>query len=159
MLVLVFFSVISLQADALIIPQKENLQSQRNISWHLETPKTEQPQKKKASLIQQLKLLIIKKVNQLQSPQREDVTERQKKLGKWSLVLGLSGIALLLLSSTIGAFAVLSIPAAIGAVILGAKSIKGNSNTAGLIGLIAGSATLVVIIIYTILVVAFFSSW
>ena len=50
-------------------------------------------------------------------------------------------------------------PAAIIAVIFGAKSLKGNSNTQGIVGVVTGGVTLLLIIVAIIVVLAFFASW
>lgn len=84
-----------------------------------------------------------------------ELTEKQKRLGKWSLILGLGSIVFLVIP-TIG---LLAIPAAITGLILGIKSVQGNSNTNGLIGIIASALTLLLFIIAIVLVAAFLAGW
>jgi hypothetical protein len=82
----------------------------------------------------------------------EEMTARQKKQAKWSLILGISSIALLLIPYA----GLLAIPASITAIILGIKSLKGNSNARGIAGIATGSLT-VVIVLAAIAVIAFAS--
>ena len=83
------------------------------------------------------------------------MTERQKRQGKWSMILGLGSIVLLMIPYV----NLIAIPAAITALVLGIKSIEGNSNTQGIIGIIAGGLTLALLIIAIALLAAFFASW
>jgi len=76
----------------------------------------------------------------------EEMTGKQKDWATTSMVLGLGSILCLFLP----VLAVLSIPAAILAIIFGIKSLKGNSNTKGIIGVVAGS--LVILLILAVLV-------
>lgn len=81
---------------------------------------------------------------------RGEPTEKQKKLGKLSMIFGISSFALLFIPYV----GILSIPAAIAALVLGLKSIKGNSNTQGLIGVITGSAVLFIIAIAIVVILS-----
>jgi hypothetical protein len=74
---------------------------------------------------------------------REGPTEKQKTLGLLSFGFGLLAVALLFIP-TIG---IISIFLAVAGFILGIKSLKGNSNAPGLIGLILSSTVLLIIII------------
>jgi hypothetical protein len=56
-------------------------------------------------------------------------------------------------------FGLLCIPAAILAIVFGSKSLKGNSNTKGIIGVVTGGVTLAIILLAIIIVLAFFASW
>ena len=80
-------------------------------------------------------------------------TEKQKKLGKLSLIFGVTGLVMLFIPY----IGLLGIGLGIAAFILGLKSVKGNSNTPGLIGLIAGSLTLLLTLIAVIALAAFLS--
>jgi hypothetical protein len=53
----------------------------------------------------------------------------------------------------------LCIPAAILAIVFGAKSLKGNSNAKGIVGIVTGGVTLLLLVIAIIVVLAFFASW
>ena len=84
-----------------------------------------------------------------------EMTPKQKRWAKWSMILGIGGIVLLFLP-TVG---FLAIPAAIIALVFGIKSVEGNSNAQGIIGIIAGGLTLLLLILAIALLVAFFASW
>ncbi len=84
-----------------------------------------------------------------------EMTEKQKRWAKWSMILGLGSLVLLFIPY----ISFVAIPAAIVALVLGIKSVEGNSNTQGIIGIIAGGLTLVLLILAIAVLVAFFASW
>jgi hypothetical protein len=110
----------------------------------------------KISLIEKLRFkLIQKQIKKQYFAEDGEPTARQRKQGKLSMILGIS--------SVVGLFIpyvnILALPAAITALVLGLKSIKGNSNTRGIVGVITGAVTLLLFIIAIIVVAAFLSSW
>ncbi len=110
---------------------------------------------KKLNFVERIQLKLFQKKILKYSPEEGgEPTAKQKKQGKLSMILGISSILLLLIPYV----GILSIPAAIAAMVLGIKSIKGNSNTQGIIGLITGSVTLFIILI-AILVIASGGFW
>jgi hypothetical protein len=113
---------------------------------------------KKLTLFEKIKFTVAQKL--LKRYSTGEMTPRQKKQAKWSMILGFLGLALLLISVTpaLGVLGILSIPAAIIAVILGLKSVKGNSNTEGKIGLITGGITIVLLLAVMLLVALTFSA-
>jgi len=84
-----------------------------------------------------------------------EITEKQKKWATWSMILGIGGLVALFIPGV----NLVAIPAAIVALVLGIKSVEGNSNTQGIIGIIAGGLTLVLLIAAIVFLVAFFASW
>ncbi|MBD0295095.1 MAG: hypothetical protein ICV84_07835 [Flavisolibacter sp.] len=88
------------------------------------------------------------------------LTEKQKRQANLSLILGIGSLILLLLAnygfSVIGLFA---IPAAIIGIILGVKSLKGNTNTKGLVGIIASTVTLLIFITLLIVIATAFANF
>jgi hypothetical protein len=96
-----------------------------------------------------LKEKIVYKVVKwkLKKKMRPEHSEKQRTLGVLSLVSGLLAVALIFVPSAIG---ILGILFAIAALVLGIKSLKGNSNAPGLIGLILGSAVLFIFILAVI---------
>jgi hypothetical protein len=114
---------------------------------------------KKLSFFQKVKFKILQKV--LRKVKGGELTDKQKQQARASMILGIASFVLLLLSSVafIGIAGILCIPAAILAVILGAKSLKGNSNTQGIVGVVTGGVTLALIVLALILVVLFLSSF
>lgn len=112
---------------------------------------------KKLTLFQKVKIKIAQKF--LQKLGDDEMTEKQKRQAQSSLIFGIGSLTLLLLSGVIAIFGLLCIPAAILAIVFGAKSLKGNSNTKGIIGVVTGGATLAIILIAIIVVLAFFASW
>ena len=71
-------------------------------------------------------------------------SERQKKLGVLSLIFGSVALLTLLFG---GFLSIVAIVTAIAGLILGLKSLKGNSNTAGLLGIIFSSGVLFFVIL------------
>lgn len=113
---------------------------------------------KKLTLIQKIKFKIAQKI--IQNKFKETITEKQEKEATASMALGIGSIVLLLISS-IGALGILglfAIPAAILAVIFGIKSLKGNSNAKGIVGVATGGVTLLLFVIALVVVVALFST-
>ena len=68
----------------------------------------------------------------------EVIDERQRKQGNLSLVFGIASVVFLF----IPVLGILSPGLAIAAVVLGIMSLKGNSNTAGIVGIICGGTTI-----------------
>ncbi|MFN2457557.1 MAG: hypothetical protein ABR502_05095 [Chitinophagaceae bacterium] len=159
---LLLTAVIFTSTKATIISSPDN--ASRSLHPSLKHSNITPPDHKKAAfnklnLLHKFYLKILLKKLKKQNIAEEEITERQKKLGKLSLIFGLISIPVLLLGSVIGAFSLLAIPAAIIAIVLGIKSIKGNSNTRGLIGLISGSVTILLLLLGLIIALIFYSSW
>jgi hypothetical protein len=112
---------------------------------------------KKLTLFQKVKLKIAQKV--LKKLNDDEMTDKQRKFAQTSLILGIGSLVLLLFSGLISVFGLLCIPAAVLAIVFGAKSLKGNSNAKGIIGVVTGGVTLVIIVLAIIIVLAFFASW
>ncbi len=106
---------------------------------------------KRRSFIDRLKLRLVQKtlLRKLASEKGEP-TARQKRQGKASMILGISSVVGLF----IPVVNILAIPAAIVAIVLGAISLKGNSNSQGIVGLVTGSATILLLIIAIIVLAA-----
>lgn len=83
----------------------------------------------------------------LKKKMRSEPTEKQKTLGLLSLAFGVLGVALIFVPTAVG---ILGILFAIAGFVLGIKSLKGNSNAPGLIGLILSSAVILVLILAVI---------
>mgnify|MGYP000017528047 CR=1 FL=1 len=106
---------------------------------------------KKLTLLQKIQIFIIKK--KLQNPNAlQQITEGQKRWARASILLGIASIILLVLSSLValGFLSILALPASILAISFGAKSLEGNSNTEGFIGVVTGGLTLALIVIAVI---------
>lgn len=105
----------------------------------------------KLTAFEKLKLKIVqsKVARKLLKFGDEPMTEQQKKWAKWSLLLGLSSIALFFIAFIpyISIIALLMIPASILAVIFGIKSLKGNSNSKGIIGIVTGGSVILITLI------------
>ena len=106
-----------------------------------------------------LKSGILRKLAGIDEP-----TEHQKKLGRLSLIFAGLAVILLVIPYTAlalpAAIGVLTVPSAIAGIVLGIKSVRGNSNVPGLIGLIVSGSLLVLLILAVILLALFFSgSW
>jgi hypothetical protein len=85
------------------------------------------------------------------------ITEKQGKQAETSMILGISSIVMMLLSGVLPFIGLLCIPAAILAIIFGAQSLKGNSNTKGIVGVVTGGVTLAIIILAIIVLAVFFA--
>jgi hypothetical protein len=90
---------------------------------------------RKLTFLQKIELKILqKKLSRHALHPADTITEKQKKQAKLSMTLGICSIGLLFL----GPIALLAFPAAIAAVVLGVISLKGNSNTKGIVGVVTG---------------------
>lgn len=116
---------------------------------------------KKLNFFQKLQLRLVqsKPIKKLLRLGDEPMTERQKKWAEWSLILGLSSIALFFVAFIpyVSILALLMIPASILAVIFGIKSLKGNSNTKGIIGIVTGGSVILITVIGIIWLLSSFS--
>lgn len=112
---------------------------------------------KKLTFLQKIGLKIFQK--KLSKFNIGEMTEQQRKQAKASMFLGIGSLFLLLFSSALSAISLLCIPAAILAIIFGAKSLKGNSNAKGIVGIVTGGVTLVIIILAVLLIALLFASW
>jgi hypothetical protein len=114
---------------------------------------------KKLTLFQKIKLQLAQKV--LRKYSDGETTARQRKQGRVSMILGILGLAFLFisLSPVLGFLGILAIPSAILAVVFGSKSLKGNSNSEGIIGVITGGVTIALFIIAIIVLAIGFSGF
>ena len=114
---------------------------------------------KKLGLFQKMKLTLAQKI--LKKYSNDEMTAKQKKQARTSMILGILGLAFLFISLSpfVGFMGILSIPLAILAIIFGSKSLKGNSNSEGKIGVITGAATLGLIIVAVIVAAIAFSGF
>lgn len=80
---------------------------------------------------------------------------KQRRQAKWSLILGISSIVFIFLPYV----ALLAIPAAVVGLILGIKSLDGNNNAQGIIGIIASGLTLLLLLLAIALAAAYLASW
>lgn len=135
------------------VPQQATLQPNELKPFSVTTIKPET--KKKASFIKKWQQKLLAKAIKKGWLGEGEMTPKQKKWAKWSMILGLGGLVLLFIPYV----SFVAIPAAIVALIFGIKSVDGNSNTQGIIGIIAGGLTLVLLIAAIALLVAFFASW
>src|SRR5215831_3020383 len=88
----------------------------------------------------------------LRHQQHEAINERQRKQGKLSLIFGIGSLVLLFIPP----LGIVALCSAAVALVLGILSLKGNSNTAGIIGLVIGATVLV---LFVIALAAFTASW
>ena len=107
---------------------------------------------RKLTLFQKIKLTLAQMA--LRKYSSEGMTGKQRKQARLSMILGILGFTLLLiaLAPALGFLSLFSIPAAILAIVFGSKSLRGNSNTEGIIGVVAGGLTIVFITLAVILV-------
>lgn len=114
---------------------------------------------KKFGLFQKVKIKLAQIA--LRKYSDGEITPKQKRQARISMILGFVGLAFLFvsLSPFLGFLGILSIPAAILAILFGAKSLKGNSNTEGIIGVVTGGVTLALIILAIIVIAIAFSGF
>lgn len=79
-------------------------------------------------------------------------TGQQKRQGTLSLILGAA--ALVCMFIPVGVVALIGLGLAVGGLVVGLKSIKGNSNTAGIIGVVLSSLVLLIFLIAVVYVLA-----
>lgn len=149
MLCLPGFAAISV--NAVTVPE---LLQPSTVSSTLSLPAIK-PEKKKAGLVNRWKEKLVAKAIKKGWLGEGEITERQKKWAKWSMILGIGSLVALFIPGV----NLVAIPAAIVALVFGIKSVEGNSNTQGIIGIIAGGLTLVLLIVAIALLAAFFASW
>ena len=113
----------------------------------------------KLTLFQKIKLKLAQTL--LKKYSDGEITAKQQKQARVSMILGIMGLAFLFISLSpfLGFLGILSIPSAILAIIFGSKSLKGNSNSEGMIGVISGGATIALIIIAVIVIAIAFSGF
>lgn len=111
---------------------------------------------KKLTFFQKIKLKIAQAALRKFSG---ELTEKQKKQAETSMILGIGSIVILLLSGVLPFAGLLCIPAAILAIVFGAQSLKGNSNTKGIVGVVTGGITLAIIVLAIIILTAIIASW
>ena len=78
--------------------------------------------------------------------------QQQRKLGRLSLIFGI--VALGCLFIPVGVVALIGLGLAIGALVLGLKSTKGNSNAPGIIGIVLGCLVIAVWLVALIAVLS-----
>jgi hypothetical protein len=90
-----------------------------------------------------------------------EITSRQRKQGRISMIPGMPGLAFLFISlSPVPGFpGILAIPSATFAIVFGSKSLKGNSNSGGMVGVITGGIAIALFIIVVIVVTIAFSGF
>lgn len=115
---------------------------------------------KKLNFFQKLKLKLVqsKLLRKYISFGDGAMTEQQKKWAKWSMILGIGSLVLLLVAFIpyLSILGLLSVPASILAIIFGVKSLKGNSNAQGIVGIVTGGVTLLFILLALIWLFTFF---
>jgi len=113
----------------------------------------------KLTLFQKIKFKLAEKI--LRKYSDDEITAKQQRQGRVSMVLGIMGLAFLFvsLSPFLGFLGILAIPSAILAIVFGSKSLKGNSNSEGMVGVITGGATIGLIIIAVLVVAIAFSGF
>ena len=82
----------------------------------------------------------------------ETVDPKLLKLGRLSLIFGI--IALVFIFIPVGVIALLGLGCAIAGLVLGIKSLKGNSNVPGLLGVVFSSLVLVLLLVAIAVVAA-----
>lgn len=103
---------------------------------------------RKLTLKQKLQFILLQ--YRLKKLPRQ-VSGKQNTQATVSMILGI--LSILLLLTPIG---ILSIPAAIVGLVLGLISLKGNSNTKGIVGVITSSVTLLLILLAIILIAGYY---
>ena len=90
-----------------------------------------------------------------------EMTAKQQKQARISMTLGIMGLAFLFISLSpfLGFLGILAIPSAILAIVFGSQSLRGNSNSEGMIGVITGGATIALIVIAVIVIAIAFSGF
>jgi hypothetical protein len=85
----------------------------------------------------------------------KDPTERQVRQGRLSLIFGSAALVLIFLPYV----AVAAIPLAIAGLVLGIKSLKGNSNTMGILGVVFSGLVLFIFLLSIAIVSILLLTW
>jgi hypothetical protein len=107
---------------------------------------------KKLTLLQKIELKILQKKLRRQDDD-DSMTAKQKKQATLSMIFGIAGLVLLFVP-TIG---LLALPFSILALVFGFLSLKGNSNTKAIVGVVTGGVTLIILLIALAFLAALFS--
>jgi hypothetical protein len=150
---LIFFFLLSFllnTAHAAATPSFKAIASSSNINIGKIKPGViEKLTGKRMTLLQKIQLkLLQKRIRRIDGD--GEMTEKQKDWATTSLVLGLSSFGLVL----IPIIGILAIPAAILAIVFGVKSLKGNSNTKGIIGIVAGGLFLLLFVAAIVIILS-----
>ena len=155
-IVLLFSLFFCLNSHAIVAP---NTPVPKFDPFKIKPKDIEQITGKKLTLFQKIKLKLAQTL--LKKYSDGEITAKQQKQARVSMILGIMGLAFLFISLSpfLGFLGILSIPSAILAIIFGSKSLKGNSNSEGMIGVITGGATIALIIIAVIVIAIAFSGF
>jgi uncharacterized protein involved in cysteine biosynthesis len=127
---------------------------QMKVLLSLSPKKYQQLTGKKLSLKQRIGLKFFQWTESKHLITPGEPTEKQSKYGKLSLILGLSSVVLLIIP-VVNFFAV---PAAVAGLIFGVKSLKGNNNTNGILGVVFSGLTLFLLLLIIIVIMIVLSS-
>ena len=110
---------------------------------------------KHLSFLQRIEWKLLQKKLKKVAREHPELTEKQIKQGRASMIMGIASFVFLFIPGV----ALLSIPLAILGLIFGLKSIKGNSNAKGVVGVVFSGVTLFLILLAIILVAAIIGSF
>ena len=151
-LFLLSFITLSIVSGAATAPTNNDPRPKFSLK-HITSKNIEKYTGKKLTIPQKIQLLLLKW--KLKNYVEDDpMTEKQKDQATTSMIMGIASFAFLFLPIVV----YLSIPLAILAIIFGIKSLKGNSNTKGIVGVSFGAATILLLLI-VIAVVASGGFW
>ena len=137
---------------AAVVPPSQEKTSREYSRPHVKAKQIEKLLGKKLTLVDKIKLQLLQR--KLGRYRTGLPSGTQRKQAAWSMALGIASI--LLLFTPLG---ILAIPAAVVGLVLGIISLKGNSNTQGIVGVITSSVTLLLIIVAIIVVAIVFASF
>jgi hypothetical protein len=157
MLVLVLSSFIVVQASGIenpANPSPPNMAGKISLKEFVKlSPKeVEKLTGKKLKLREKIGLKIFQWKMKRKLKENEPVDPKLLKLGRLSLIFGI--IALVFIFIPVGVIALLGLGCAIAGLVLGIKSLKGNSNVPGLLGVIFSSLVLVMLLVAIAVVAA-----
>lgn len=144
-------------AYAATVPVNDPVPAKQVTFRNLTSADVERLTGRKLNFFQKIKLRWIQR--KLMKFDEGTITEKQKRQAKASMILGISSLGLMVLPALVAATALawIAIPAAILAIILGAKSLRGNKNRQGKIGVITGSITIIILLIVIAVLASAFS--
>lgn len=108
---------------------------------------------KRPGLKQRIALWVLR--SKMRKWEGGEITEKQRKQAKWALTLGIACFVLPFIP-VLGIFA---IPAAVVGLVLGIQSVKGNSNSKGIIGIVLCGTFLLLLIAAIVVLVSLFASF
>lgn len=124
-------------------------------AFSLRSPKPARVTPSHLNFFQRLEWKLLQKRITRQTRGGEGMTEKQRHWATVALITGIASLVLLFVPY----LALVALPAAIVGLIFGIKSVKGNSNIKGIVGIATSGTTILLFLIAVILAAVFLATW